>query len=318
MTKMKSKPLSISGKATNGALAIFFRTHFWDECVEKVLEALKACTSIPVKISADVTKPFSMPNPELALRHDLQYFGSIGLPIYPNEQRTLWYNGDYPLYHFLENCDADYFIMVENDTFLSGVNLDDLSRLAIESDVEFMAARVMDRTEGGWDYHASNQRRWLSAEFGVENNARIFQSFFPFVFVSRRAVQHLKSRRLEMAKKLTEAGFNAKWPHAEAFVPTELVRAGFKIADICDISPGPIHLTLNIAFSVQEAQMNSELRFIHPVLAGHKLASKIICRGEQLAKEGKIKIGDWLSEQLSRNIDSDAKDAIRTRMSSIE
>jgi len=166
-----------------------------------------------------------------------------------------------------------YYALIEYDVHFekNAVHfMDGLSRLLSDenkSPVDLVGVDVSNQGEG-WVWHASASKRY----------PKVVSSFFPFVVLSERAIDQLARARLdelEARMRLNRMGepsagaLEDDWIYCEAFIASELHRAGFAIADLnwlverayraVSFNIGPAHL-------FEEGQRyDNEVGIVHPV-----------------------------------------------------
>lgn len=255
--------------------AILFRTHFWNADVERAWTRLRAGSAHDIWVCADETRG-SLPVPAALpkLPHHVERFRSMGLRCVPDD-KVLWYNGDYPLYSAAQDLPHDAFVMIEYDTYF-GAGLDDLIAKWHRAGIDFVAPRL-ERRKPDWHWHRTVKRAHnVELRRGGSPFAQpppVFGMLFPFLYISRRAVDFLLQRRLTISRTLADVPV-AGWPYCEGFVATELVAAGFKVSALekhADIERldhlKPIH--------VDEVALLGPV-VAHPVLSGADYVSKLL------------------------------------------
>ena len=293
------------------AASVWMRTHFWDAAVALCHARASAALGCPVPILADMTEPFDLPAGIPCTPFRLADFPARGLPLLPEPDRAMWMNGDYAFMLLAEiDPDAEAFLLMDGDCCANGVDLRALVARLTDSGVDFCAPYTYKATPQGWPVWHAIQTEWYAAEYGADHGIQIWQSFFPFVWLSRRAIAHLRARRLEMAA-LQHDGLRANWPICESFVPTELMRQpGFAITDLAKVLPGPLHVTYWEARAPEElAAMPA--RIVHPVLTGARLARKILQMAVELAPEDTARQIAMVEAALARNLGAEALETLR-------
>jgi len=255
--------------------AVLFRTHFWSEAVAQAWARLQVRTKLPCWVCADETRGVLV-TPEGApkLPHTVDDFRAMRLWCQP-AAKVLWHNGDYPLYRVLEQIPNSHVLMLEYDTYV-GADLDPWVQRWMSEGLDFVAPRFKLRGKD-WHWHKSTRRTYeLAAERGGSlpgGIPDIYGILFPFIFISRRALQYLLERRLLLTR-----AFQGKqpivWPFCEAFVPTELMAAGFRCASLGDYMD-----TSRVSFlepiHVHEASGMGPI-VAHPVLEGQDYVRKLL------------------------------------------
>jgi hypothetical protein len=212
----------------------------------------------------------------------------------------MWYNGDYVFYDLLFKTDFDYFVICEYDLAVN-TPLTPLAHNIILSNCDFVASQC-NQSDDSWEWH-SEQKRWDIFERDVITTSKayvndIYGCFFPFICISRQAVIWLYSRRIHSAKVRSDHNGDV-WPFCETFVPTELARAGFTIANLDQFVSGPVHMTTSDAYS-WTAAAKSKNNFIHPVFLNDRLANKLFEHAALLKRMSGIDEVVTLTERLNR------------------
>ena len=243
------------GTKTVGTYAVLFRTHFWDDYVERQYQRLRATVGRgDLFILVDETsRPVSIPHPNI-VSHTQASVLDLGLSG-AGHGNMLWFNGDYPLYYFYQlHGGYDYYVMTEYDVGIQRP-LDDIAdRMA--RDGTDLVGLPNEEEVAGWPLTHTCLDAYTEDEI---RKCLICISMF-----SNRAVRHLYDRRLEMSK-LEKAGLMRHWPYCEAFIPTEVALAGFRMASLAEF--GPLD-----RYDWSPAVIESDLprlagqAFVHPVL----------------------------------------------------
>jgi hypothetical protein len=292
------------------SVGFFLRTHFWDEHVAEAYEQLAAqCGERPILL-ADVTRPFDVPAGVPVVPHSVAELVSYGLAIHAKPNGVLWYNGDYALYAAALKTDFDYLAVCEFDLC---VNMS-LSRLVAEA-IDAGCDLVMDGTrpaDSHWMW-TKVQTAWDAAE-GIDDPASVRKSFFPFVFISRRAVLYLFMRRLQGSFLAHRQGIK-EWPFCESFVPTELGRAGFSLHPLNRFAPNA-DLTINQARTWAEAKASGR-DMVHPALGGGRFVEKLINQAKVGKGEEAQDRRGWLLRQLPRLHSESGRTAVLAAASAI-
>lgn len=207
--------------------AVLFRTHFWDDYVERQYQRLLShAGGGDIFILVDETsKSVSVPHPNV-VPHTQK--GVLDLGLYGGGHgNMLWFNGDYPLYYFYQqHNDYDYYIMTEYDVIVQR-DLDDVVAQLSRDNVDLVG---LSNTEAPADWPLTHTCLDAYAQDDIRKCLICIAMF------SNRAIRRLFDRRLEMSQQW-EAGLMQRWPYCEAFVPTEIAAAGFKMAELSKFGP---------------------------------------------------------------------------------
>lgn len=261
----------------------FMRTHLWNADAERALTQLKQAFSGDIYVLYDSTHSTCPPVDSKVISHDLDFFKSMGLPCYQG-LRTLWYCSDYPLYHLAMTSGYDYIVMSEFDTQVN-CNIDDLvKRLCLAGahfagKETFSQAWMWTKVQQNWDAFEEKMK-------GEQKPKPISGIFFPFVIITRRAAVELLRRRLEIAEYYRKGDCDdlSIYPYCESFVPSEVLRSGYKMADLrsyIDTSD----LNLDVKHPAIYKPRNNSVS--HPLLSGSAFVNKLFSRStEQLKLNG--------------------------------
>lgn len=202
------------------------------------------------------------PLPALCLRSE--EFTRSGLPyVKGNTHFGIWKNGDYALYVAAERLARRYryYWLIEYDVWINFEPLAAFFDLFAHEDVDLIAPYCGPRPpEWVW----ANNMEWLASE--------VYGCFFPVLRVSVPALAHCRLARLYHGYRLRELGLRGpSWPHCEAFVPTVLAKAGFRLRDInafglqlCDTAW--FHARTDAALSLESPVLRQpDQRLYHPV-----------------------------------------------------
>ena len=234
--------------------AVLFRTHVWDDFVERQYQRLRAKVGRgDLFILADETsRPLAIPHPNV-VSHTQAGVLDLGLAG-GGHGNMLWFNGDYPLYYFYQQHGGyDHYVMTEYDVAVQRP-LDDIVDQAADSGTDLVGASTGEPLEP-----------WMTRTcLGTYAPEEVRQCLICISVYSNRAIRRLYDRRLELSKR-QQAGLMPHWPYCEAFIPTEVARAGYKTADLSAFGPirrygwSPAIVESDLAILGGEA-------FVHPVL----------------------------------------------------
>lgn len=238
-----------------GRYAVMLRTHLWDDYVERQYQRLVSRSrGGDVFILVDETNGrVDIPHPNV-VSHTQEGVLALGLSKagYGN---LLWFNGDYPLYAFHhEKPGYGYYVMVEYDVTVQLDLGDMISRLEREG-VDFVGL-TKGEPVAEWPHAASCLDAYRPEQ--VQKRLICLAAF------SRRAVEHLFAKRLELSRE-HRAGALRRWPYCEAFIPTELGLAGFKLAELSDFGPTDFY-DWKPALVETDLPLFQGQAFLHPVL----------------------------------------------------
>lgn len=236
--------------------AVLFRTHLWDEFVERQFQRLRLQVGggdvfIVANDTSGGCEAIKWPKLLTFREDDLV---QMGLPR-AGTGNLVWYNVDYPLYYFANRYPGyDYYILFEYDV-LTNIALDDLVEVIHEGAKDLVGATVGEPV---------SQWYFRSTCLELYPEQQIKKMLLPLGIFSKAAVEYLFKRRLQLAA-LLNVGEITTWPHCEAFITTELSLAGFAIDELENYG----HTT---RFSYKPAYLEVETdklapkSFVHPVL----------------------------------------------------
>jgi hypothetical protein len=207
-------------------------------------------------------EPFGL-DPLLMTAADLKMSDLLYTPGSPHF--GIWKNGDYALYHAASHLKRTYkyYWMIEYDVFLNFDDLNEFFDVFRACDDDFIAP-----------YCGPKPPEWLWSGNMSWITDTVYGCFFPVVRLSAPALHHCRLARLYYGYKFRELGLRgASWPHCEAFVPTQLVQAGFAVSDInnhgrifCDIEW--FHARTEAAYSLADPIFRQpDQKLYHPVYA---------------------------------------------------
>lgn len=255
---------------TTTRYAVLFKAFFMDEFIQRRLEhVVAAAPSGDVYLMMDETKASAGPIAyDRVIRYSESDLIELGFP--PIAQGSLfWYNADYPLYYFQHwHPDYDTIIMVEYDA-VPIVDLDELVRKFREQDLDLIGHSLAQKTADTYWWTSTMLR------FYARNEIRPY--LVCAAVFSGRAVRHLAECRCRQGN-VSDPPDGQHWPIGEAFVGTELAKAGFRLREMAyfgemsryDWWP-PIH-----EFELPEC--HGEV-FVHPVLSGRRFVDSLFKSG---------------------------------------
>ncbi len=253
------------GAAPAPHYAVVFRTHFWDDFTRRQLDRLKRRTTADIFVLVDETK-----GPVAGVEHDrvIRVTGELVLKAgyaAAGEGALLWFNGDYPLYHFRTlQPTYHYYLQLEYDVVLN-LDLDGLMAQVAEDQADLVALTKGD-PPSQWYW-----RRTLLEAYEADEIR--FQLICVSIF-SGRALDHLSRRRLALSDDYS-AGRLSTWPFCEGFIATEMARSDLKVRELSAYGP-----TDGYDFwpPFVEADLDglANLPFIHPVLDRDRYVDSIL------------------------------------------
>ncbi len=201
--------------------AVVFKTYIWDDFVERQARRCEESASTGTfYVLVDETGgplgpiPFARvirtSNAELTTRGYAPRFERGSL---------LWWNADYPHYHFHDVCpDYDFYVFIEYDALYVG-HFDHLIREIAKQGID-LAAFPLPEPKASWC--------WTQPHLRVYPMESLEGCLICISVISNRALGALSKRRLAMSCDESIAF----WPSAEVFLATECKLLGFHVASL--------------------------------------------------------------------------------------
>ena len=244
--------------------AVIFRTHFWDEFAARQLD--RVCKRVghgDVFVLVDETggKVEGITHDRVVRMTEADATG-MGLAN-RGEQNLMWFNGDYPLYYFLRHHPAyDYYLQLEYDVVLN-VDLDTLVARTAADGTDFLGLTKGEPVEE-WAW-----RRTCVDTYAGDD---IRYQLICFCLLSRRALEKLSARRLEMAASIRD---DQAWPFCEGFIATEIRLAGLNSRELSDYVDTTAYDTWP-PYVESDLQQMATKAIIHPVLDQNRYIASLL------------------------------------------
>lgn len=242
-------------KPEYGSYAVMFRTHFWDDFAARQYDRLQA--RMPggrLFVLVDETNGHVEIDRPDVVRYTQDDLLALGLAK-AGHGNMLWFSGDYSLYVFLDrHPDFTHYIMVEYDVTVNH-DLDSMVERAAREAVDFIGLTTVHPTPA-WNF--------TDGCLDVYRLEDIRQRLICIALFSATAARHLFDRRLAMSRDWHE-GLIRRWPFCEAYIPTELEIAGYRMAELTDFGPADFY-DWRPAFVETDLPAMRDQGFIHPVL----------------------------------------------------
>jgi hypothetical protein len=299
-------------------IVVLVRAHFLSDKLLDLIRILKEGVGYDLLVCADETQgPLDLPR-ALVLSHNTETCADLGLVEAIPEAPLLWYFGDYAFYcAYHEIPEYDYYIMIEYDVdFVRG------SPWTLESLIRRLKVAGDRRYDLVSTYFCRAHPDWMWRETGTERFRDVYRMFFPFVVVSKPALQYLYDWRKCEAANPPKRG---PYVFCEAFVPSALMAAGgYRCVDLNQILPGSWAAG---SFRCSPPMLRNALppfrrgiEIVHPVYSEHEyLQSELRQAREKKSIPdfiAKLRSPDWLPlssgvrlaflEELEQPIDSAA------------
>ena len=209
--------------ATDAAprFAVVMRTYQWDPFIRRQMQRYQCVAAGgDLFVSADETHgPLGDFDGLPALRTTNAQLVALGLADRFEKGSLIWWNGDYPSYAFLHAYpNYDYYVFVEYDSVVR-VPLARVVQEVAEAGVDFVAAPIPGPL---------NKWFWWPYVRAAYDPAELRATLNCICILSRRSLRLLFDRRVDMGRDPSLA----RWPISEAFVATELARAGHVFAPL--------------------------------------------------------------------------------------
>ncbi len=246
--------------------AVIFRTHFWDEFAQRQFDRLLSRVGRGhVYVLVDETNGWVE-----GIKHDRvvrlteQDMLDMGLPS-AGTGNLLWFNGDYPLYYFLQQHGSyEYYLQLEYDVVLN-TDVDQLVSRAAADRVDFIGL-----TKG----EPVHEWAWLATCKDIYDPEEIRYKLICLSLFSRRALQALAARRLAMAEQLRHSLIKT-WPFCEGFIATEMGRNGFVSVELSHYIDTDTYDSWP-PFVESDLSSMADSLVIHPVLDQKRYVSSLL------------------------------------------
>ncbi len=250
--------------ATIPKCAVVFKTYAWDEFIERQARRLAlAAENLDFYISVDETGGSVGPIPfERVIRFTCADLAAAGFPMRFGLGGVLWWNPDYAHYQFLEQCpDYDCYLFVEYDC-VAQCSLQQFVVRALSQGADLVAMPISSSID---KWH------WMPYQRNAYPPAEVKLSLLNICFLTAPALRHLHHRRLAM--KTNSSSF--AWPSAEAFVPTEIARAGMKWISLAEFGDVSQFDWFPPTMEPDLGKVNGDA-FLHPVLDRQRYISSLL------------------------------------------
>ncbi len=253
--------------------AVIFRTHFWDDFVQRQFDRLMArVVDGHVYVLVDETNGHvDGITHDRVVRMTEQDMLDMGLA-QAGTGNLLWYNGDYPLYYFAETQPGySHYLQIEYDVVLN-TDIDALMRRVAEDRVHFVATANLGP---GDDWY------WRDTCLDYYRAEEVSPILICISIFSRESLAFLKDRRIAQSERY-RAGAATHWPICEGFVGTEMKQGALLCADLskygsvaaCKWWPPNLESELP-AFEAQP--------FVHPILDVDRYVGSVLKTPEGVA-----------------------------------
>lgn len=194
--------------------------------------------------------------------------------IYKNFGDIMWNNSDYRFYYlkkFFPNY--DYYWLLDYDVFCNAENYAGFLEKFSDNTADLLINKLRtEENNGKWEW--CHHLKW------IYKTPEIYAGFFAVVRLSARAIDFLYKKRLEHKKIFQNTAENLKrWPGSEAFVPTELMNAGF----VCEnLNAEHLNYKPDIYLNDERIFLNPDDNLYHPVKSVKTEISKMQAQYDNL------------------------------------
>ena len=236
--------------------AVLFRTHMWDDFIERQYQRVLSCVQggdVFILANNTTTSCDNIPH-ERVIKFTENDLLALGLAR-AGENNLLWYNVDYPIYYFCEMQPTySHVVLIEFDVVLN-ITIDSVVDYCIKKEIDLIGL-TQDPSLDEW--------MWTYTCFEHYKVKDIRKFLLPFGVFTQRAIAHLFGKRLEHSRELQQKNIS-RWPHCEAFIPTELALVGFKLAELSELGRTQRFNFRPTTYEMDLPDLQDEA-FIHPVL----------------------------------------------------
>jgi len=249
------------------SFAVLFKIYFVDPFVVRQLERLKARVGDGhLYVIADETNGSVGDIPhDRVIRTTEADMIARGFAKSEPESALFWHAADYSLYRLFEDHPGyDYYITVEHDAVINS-DLAPLVSAVSTNGADFVGKRIVTKvTDWFW---------WFSCR-ELYGEASVHPYLNAIAFHTGRSIPFLRQKRLEQSRRFRDKEIN-HLPVSEAFVPTELIQGGFKVANISDFGTVALY---DYWPPLDEAELPIAIKstFIHPVLEGERYVTSLL------------------------------------------
>ncbi len=247
--------------------AVVIRTYQWDAFIARQVARYQAVSDGgDLFVSADMThgtvgpiehhRVFSTTNDGLL---------ALGLANRFEKGSLIWWNADYPAYAFHRAYPGyDYYVFVEYDSLVRHP-LAPMVREVARRQLDFVAAPIPSPLTS-WFWFPYARHAYGADELRATLNC--------ISFYSARALEMLFERRMEMARDPRVRS----WPISEAFVATEIERAGYAAAPLSMLGDDGAYDWFPPVLEQDLDALDAGV-FVHPVLDEPRYLKSVLTNG---------------------------------------
>jgi hypothetical protein len=244
------------------------RTYQWDGFIQRQMRRYKqASLGGDFFVSADETNArLGDFDGERVLATTNDQLLALGLPNRFEKGSLIWWNNDYPTYAFSQAYPYyDYYVFVEYDSIVRAPIANIVAEVARRG-LDFVAAPIEGRLRD-WFWWPYARQSYGAAELRASLNC--------IAIYSNRAMRVLFERRLEMGRDPRVKS----WPISEAFVATEMARAGLAAAPLSEFGDVTQYDWFPPTLESDVDALAGSV-FIHPVLDMPRYVSSVLRYGD--------------------------------------
>ncbi len=250
------------------AFAVVMRTYQWDGFIQRQMRRYKqASLGGDFFVSADETNArLGDFDGERVLATTNDQLLALGLPNRFEKGSLIWWNNDYPTYAFAQaHPHYDYYVFVEYDSIVTEPIARIVAQVARRG-LDFVASPIHGALKN-WFWWPYARQSYSAAELRASLNC--------IAIYSNRAMRVLLERRLAMGRDPRVKS----WPISEAFVATEIARAGLATAPLGDFGD-VTHYDWFPPTLESDVDGLPAGAFIHPVLDTPRYVSSVLRYGD--------------------------------------
>jgi hypothetical protein len=241
-------------------VAVLVRSHVATPKLLDLLASLRGSSMFDVYLSVDVTNgPFPLRAANL-LPHDVRRCIDLGL--YQRDvPHYLWFFCDYPFYCALQDIPQyDYYMQIEYDVHITRRN-----PLFLEGLINRLVTPQGAALDLAGIYFGPRSLEWTWSERAILRFPTVYGVLYPFVLVSRKALDKLLELRRDEARgdlAITDA------IHGEAFTASALANdRAFVCVDVNDVINGAyIGETFRVGLPMLLGATPASTEMMHPVM----------------------------------------------------
>ncbi len=249
------------------SFAVVLRTYQWDAFIERQVRRYSDVSAGgDLFISVDNTH-----GPVGPIPHDRVFSTTddsllaLGLPRRFEKGSLVWWNNDYPQYAFQrQHPGYDFYVFVEYDSLVRHPIAPMIQQIAAKQ-LDFVAAPVAQPLKK-WLWWLYAQQTYTASELHASLNC--------VCVLSNRALRMLFDRRLAMGGDQSVKW----WPLSEAFVATEVARAGYAFAPLSGFGDDDAYRWFPPTTEEGVTTLDGAV-FVHPVLDPPRYLNSLLRHG---------------------------------------